>query len=120
MQAMRNVTTDKLEWAAEEGCQKATVHSEKLGDTQVQLQMLEVGAGQTLKPHSHKKRREFLCVVHSSGAQIRLGERVFRPTAGQTFEREPGEVMEIINDTHLPTRILVTQIGFDSSDVQWA
>ena len=115
---MRVITRDSLEWKDEEGCTKAVVHNEKLGDTQLQLEMLEVAPGQTLKPHTHKKRREFIVVVHSSGAQIRLGERVFRPIAGQTFEREPGEVMEIVNDSSHVTRLLTTQIGFDAGDVQ--
>lgn len=115
---MRVITREALEWNDQEGCSKAVVHSEKLGDTQLQVEMIEVGAGQSLKPHTHKKRREFIVVVHSSGAQIRLGDRVFRPVAGQSFEREAGEVMEIVNDSHLPTRFLVTQIGYDPADVQ--
>ena len=117
---MRVLTRDSLEWKDGEGCSRAVVHNEKLGDSQVQMEMLEVGPGQTLKPHTHKKRREFIMVVHSSGAQIRLGERVFRPVSGQSFEREPGEVMEIVNDSHQPTRFLLTQIGFDAGDVQSA
>lgn len=115
---MRVLTRDSLEWQDGEGCSRAVVHNEKLGESLVQIEMLEVGAGQTVKPHTHKKRREFIVVVHSSGAQIRLGERVFRPVAGQSFEREPGEIMEVVNDSHQPTRFLVTQLGFDAADVQ--
>jgi uncharacterized RmlC-like cupin family protein len=115
---MKILTRENLEWNSTEGIRRALVHNESLGGTQVQLEMLEIGSGQTIKPHTHQKRREFLVVVHASGAQIRLGDRVFRPLAGQAFEREPGEIMEIVNDGTQPTRILITQIGFDPADVQ--
>ena len=108
---MRVITRDSLEWKEAEGCSKALVHSEKLGESQLEVSMLEVGAGQTLKPQTHEKSREFVVVVYSSGAQIRLGTRVFRPLAGQIFEREAGEAMEIVNDSSQPTRFFLTRIG---------
>ena len=110
---MRLVKPEKLEWQGSEGCLRAEVHT----DTGMRLEMLEVPPETNLAPHHHKKRREFLCVTLAGGAQIRIGERVFRPTAGQIFEREPGEVMEIVNDTKHPLRILITQMGYDAADV---
>jgi quercetin dioxygenase-like cupin family protein len=115
---VRTIVPQDLEWQREQGVGRAVVHNEKLGDQQVQVEMLEVEAGQTLRPHTHKKRREFLVVVHASGAQLRLGERVFRPTLGQTFEREPGEIMEIVNDAPNSFRILRFQLAFDAADTQ--
>jgi len=110
---MRLVKPEQLEWQGSEGCTRAEVHNEG----GVRLEMLEVPPGANLASHHHKKRREFLCVTLAGGAQIRIGERVFRPTAGQVFEREPGEALEIVNDTKHPVRMLITQVGYDAADI---
>ncbi|MBI3926723.1 MAG: hypothetical protein HY319_14375 [Armatimonadetes bacterium] len=111
------VDPEKLEWKQEEGWRKAVIHEEKLGDTAVQMDMLEVPAGAQIAPHHHKKRREFHFVVYSGGARLQIGERFFRPTAGQVFECEPGDTMGVVNDTHHALRLMVTKIGYDPKDL---
>lgn len=117
---MRVLSKENLEWSERDGLARAQVHQESLGGTTVRVEMIEIASGQTLAPHTHSRRREFIVCVHASGAQVRLGERVFRPLAGQALEREPGEVMEIVNDGTQPSRFLVTQVGFEPSDIQTA
>ena len=111
---MRTIEAQDLEWQRDGGVASSVLHNEGT----VQVEALEVASGQSLKAHTHKKRREFLVVVFACGAQLRLGDRVFRPTLGQTFEREPGEVMEIVNDTTNPFRLLRFQLGYEASDIQ--
>lgn len=110
---MRLVKPEQLEWSGSDGCTRAELHNEG----GMRLEMLEVPPNTNLASHHHKKRREFLCVTLAGGAQIRIGDRVFRPTAGQVFEREPGEVLEIVNDTKHVFRLLITQLGYDAADV---
>lgn len=116
---MRVVMAEKLDWNSEGGTSRAPVHEEKLGDTRLVIEMVEIPAGGHLAPHYHEKRREFHSVAASGGAQVQIGERVFRPIAGQVFEREPGEILAITNDTLHPLQLLVTRIGYDPDDIHW-
>ncbi len=116
---MRVVVAEGLDWQTEEHYRTALVSSEKLGDQELRIDMLEVPSGHFVKPHIHKNRREMLTVVYSAGAQVRVGERIFRPVAGMSFEREAEDVLAITNDTKHPLRLLITRIGYDEDDIEW-
>ncbi len=115
---MRVVTAESLEWEADKRSAKAVIYSEKMSG-ELRIEMLEVAPGDFIPAHRHSRRREFFAVTFSAGAQMQIGERIFRPIAGQVFEREPGEVLAVTNDTKHPLRLMITRIGFDESDVEW-
>ena len=54
-----------------------------------------------------------------AGAQIQIGDRIFRPTAGQVFHREPGDILALTNDTPHPFRYSVTRFGYQAADIEW-
>lgn len=70
----------------------------------------EVGPQQSFGPEKLASGKELITVTLAGGAQVRLSDRVFRPLAGQIFQREAGEELEIVNDTHLPLRLLRVQL----------
>ncbi|MCA9791380.1 MAG: hypothetical protein KC910_06280 [Candidatus Eremiobacteraeota bacterium] len=116
---MRVVTAEGLDWESDQNPSTAVIHSEKLGDQELRIEMVEVRPGDFVPPHRHARRREFFSVAYSAGAQMQIGERIFRPIAGQVFEREAGEVLAITNDTKHPLRLMITRIGYDPNDIEW-
>lgn len=70
----------------------------------------EVGPGQSWGPEKLAAGHELVVITLAGGAQVRLGERVLRPLAGQIMQRDAGDEMEIVNDTHQPLRLLRVQL----------
>lgn len=116
---MRVVTAESLDWESGQNPSTAVVHSERIGEQELRIDMIEVLPGDFVAPHRHARRREFFAVAYSAGAQVQIGERIFRPIAGQVFEREAGEVLAITNDTKHPLRLMVTRIGYEADDIEW-
>lgn len=117
---MKVIHAESVDWTdLEHDVREAKLFSETHGETQTQVDLVEVGSGGYIPPHRHKLRREFLTILFSAGAQIQIGDRVFRPVAGQVFEREPGDILALTNDTTHPFRFSVVRLGFDAMDVEW-
>lgn len=116
---MRVVAPESLEWKASEHYRSALISSQNLGSSELRIEMLEIASGQHVPAHLHRRRKEYLTVTFSAGAQIQIGQRIFRPIAGQVFEREAGEVFAATNDTKHPFRVMVTRIGYDENDIEW-
>lgn len=70
----------------------------------------EVGPLQSFGPEKLASGQELITVTLAGGAQVRVGERVFRPLAGQMLQRDSGEELELVNDTQLPIRLLRVQL----------
>ncbi|MBX3169137.1 MAG: hypothetical protein KF760_17145 [Candidatus Eremiobacteraeota bacterium] len=66
----------------------------------------EVAPHQSFAPEKLGSGQELITITLAGGAQVRVGERVLRPLAGQILQRESGEELEIVNDTLQPVRLL--------------
>ena len=97
----------------------AKVYSKTHGSEETRVDIVEVPAGGYIPAHRHSSRREFITILLSAGAQLQIGERIFRPVAGQVFHREPEDIMALTNDSHHPFRYSVVSFGYESSDVEW-
>ena len=71
----------------------------------------EVASHQTFAPEKLASGTELITVTLAGGAQVRVGERVLRPLAGQILQRDSGEELEVVNDTLQPVRLLRVQIA---------
>ena len=117
---MQEIHAENVNWkATEHGVREGEVFAEAHGSEETRIDMVEVPPGGYIPAHRHSQRREFFTILQSAGAQIRIGERTFRPTAGQVFHREPGDVMALTNDTPHPFRYTVTRFKYLASDVEW-
>lgn len=117
---MQAIHSENVSWETRDrGVREAELFAQTHGADEVRVDLVEVPSGGYIPPHRHQQRREFLTVLLSAGAQIQLGERIFRPTAGQVFHREPGDIFALTNDTPHPFRYTVTRFGFQASDVEW-
>ena len=117
MQAIHN---ENVTWESKErGVREAELFAQTHGQEQVRIDLVEVPSGGYIPPHKHSQRREFFTILLSAGAQIQLGERIFRPTAGQVFHREPGDIFALTNDSSHPFRYTVTRFGYQADDVEW-
>jgi quercetin dioxygenase-like cupin family protein len=117
---MQAIHAENVSWkSGERGVREAEVFVEQHGSQETRIDMVEVPPGGYIPAHRHSQRREFLTILFSSGAQLQVGERIFRPTAGQVFHREPNDVLALTNDTPHPFRYTVTRFGYQASDVEW-
>jgi hypothetical protein len=66
----------------------------------------EVAPHQSFAPEKLGSGSELITVTLAGGAQVRVGDRVLRPLAGQILQRDSGEELEIVNDTLQPVRLL--------------
>lgn len=113
---MQIIHADNVKWEADErGVKEAEVFSDK----QVRIDLVELPSGSYLPPHRHAQRQEYITILLSAGAQMQIGERIFRPIAGQQFLREAKEILAITNDTPHPFRYSTTRFGYQESDVEW-
>lgn len=71
----------------------------------------EVASHQTFAPEKLASGTELITVTLAGGAQVRVGDRVLRPLAGQILQRDSGEELEVVNDTLQPVRLLRVQIA---------
>ena len=117
---MQVIHADNVEWKSkEQGVREAKIFSTAHGSQETRIDIVEVPSGGYIPPHRHSSRQEFITVLLSAGAQVRIGERIFRPLAGQMFHREPGEVLALTNDSEHPFRYSVTSFGYESSDIEF-
>ena len=66
----------------------------------------EISPQKTLAPEKLASGQELVVVTLAGGAQVRVGERVLRPLAGQVIQRDAGEELEVVNDTTQVLRLL--------------
>lgn len=117
---MQALHAENVNWKSlEHGVRTAELFVERHGDQETRIDLVEVPAGGYIPAHRHQQRIEFLTVLLSAGAQMQIGERIFRPTAGQVFHREPGDLLALTNDTPHPFRYSVTRFQFVASDLEW-
>ena len=117
---MQALHEDNLSWeSGERGVREAEVFSIGQGQDETRIDIVEVPSGGFIPAHRHSRRREFITILLSAGAQMQIGERVFRPTAGQVFHREPQEILAITNDSHHPLRYSVARFSYSKTDVEW-
>lgn len=117
---MQAIHSENVTWESKDkGVREAELFAQTHGAEQVRIDLVEVPPGGYIPAHKHAKRQEFYTILLSAGAQIQLGERVFRPTAGQVFHREPGDIFALTNDSPHPFRYTVTRFGFDANDIEW-
>ena len=117
---MQAIHADNVNWKSRgRGVREAKIYSSISGSDETRIDIVEVPAGGYVPPHRHSSRREFITILTSAGAQLQIGERVFRPVAGQVFHREPEDVMALTNDSHHPFRFSVVSFGYDKSDIEW-
>lgn len=114
---MQALHADNVNWKAQENNVREAEIFEVSEDTRID--MVEVPPGAYIPAHRHKSRREFITILLSAGACIRIGERTFRPIAGQVFHREPGDVMALTNDSEHPFRYSVVRFGYDPKDIEF-
>lgn len=117
---MQALHEDNLSWeTGERGVRQAEVFSLSHGGDETRIDIIEVPSGGYIPAHRHSRRREFITILLSAGAQIQIGDRIFRPTAGQVFHREPQEILAITNDSHHPLRYSASRFGYVKSDIEW-
>ena len=101
--AMESIHSENVTWkATDNGSREAKIFSSLSGTNETRIDMIEVPAGGFIPAHRHSARREFITILKSNGAQLQIGERIFRPLAGQVFHREPKEILALTNDSHHP------------------
>jgi quercetin dioxygenase-like cupin family protein len=117
---MQALHVENVNWKSKErGVREAELFAETHGSEETRIDLVEVPPGGYIPAHRHSQCREFLTILLSAGAQLRIGNRVFRPTAGQVFHREPEDVMALTNDTPHPFRYTATRFRFQASDIEW-
>lgn len=117
---MQAIHVENVSWKeSERGVREAELFAETQGTAETRIDMIEVPAGSFIPAHRHTQRREIVTILHSAGAQLQIGDRIFRPIAGQLFHREPGDVMALTNDTPHPFRFSLTRFGYLASDIEW-
>lgn len=100
---MQVISESNVEWSNEEWGRQARLASQALWQ--------EVEPSRSFGPDKLGQGQELITVTLAGGAQVRVGDRVLRPLAGQMLRREAGEELEIVNDTHQPLRLLRVQIA---------
>lgn len=113
---MKTFDAASLPWTETANHQEAELHAG--AGPAVRVWVLQVPAGASYGPLQGADTRLFFCCMHTAGARLHLGSRIFRPLPGQIFECEPGDVFGVANDTRQETRFLVTQIGPAQSDLK--
>ena len=117
---MQAIHADNVNWKSQSrGVREAKIFSKYNGSEETRIDIVEVPAGGYIPPHRHSSRREFITILLSAGAQLQIGDRVFRPIAGQVFHREPEDILALTNDSHHPFRYSVVRFGFEASDIEW-
>lgn len=117
---MQAIHADNVTWKTKSrGVREAVVFRTSSGSDETRIDMVEVPAGGYIPPHRHSGRREFITILLSAGAQLQIGDRIFRPIAGQVFHREPGDILALTNDSHHPFRYSVVRFGYEASDIEW-
>lgn len=117
---MQAIHAENVNWKSHDrGVREAKIFSAVHGSEETRIDMVEVPAGAYIPAHRHSSRREFITILLSAGAQLQIGERVFRPIAGQVFHREPGDVLALTNDSQHPFRYSVVRFGYESSDIEF-
>lgn len=117
---MQTIHAENVNWTqGDRGVKEAEVFVQPHEDEETRIDLVEVPAGSFIPPHRHQRRREFITILLSAGAQVRIGDRIFRPTAGQVFHREPQEILALTNDTEHPFRYSVTRFRYQEGDVEW-
>ena len=66
----------------------------------------EIAPQHSFGPEKLASGQEIIMITLAGGAQVRVGERVLRPLAGQVIRRDLGEELEVVNDTLQILRIL--------------
>ena len=116
---MQAIHAENVNWKSHErGVREAKIFSAIHGSEETRIDMVEVPSGAYIPAHRHSFRREFITILLSAGAQLQIGDRVFRPIAGQVFHREPGDVLALTNDSQHPFRYSVVRFGYESSDIE--
>lgn len=117
---MQTIHAENVDWnVTERGVKEAGLFATTNASEESRIDLVEVPPGSYIPAHRHAHRTEFLTILLSAGAQMRIGDRVFRPTAGQVFQRDPGEVLALTNDTPHPFRYSVTRFRYEEFDVEW-
>lgn len=117
---MQAIHADNVNWKMKSrGVREAEIFRSYAGSEETRIDLVEVPAGGYIPPHRHSSRREFITILLSAGAQLQIGDRIFRPIAGQVFHREPRDVLALTNDSHHPFRYSVVRFGYESSDIEW-
>ncbi|MFA5506932.1 MAG: cupin domain-containing protein [Vulcanimicrobiota bacterium] len=117
---MRPIHADNVTWKARaRGIREAQIYSAFHGSDETRIDMVEVPAGGYIPPHRHSARTEFITILSSAGAQLQIGDRIFRPMAGQVFQREPGDLFALTNDSQHSFCYSVVRFGYESSDVEF-
>jgi hypothetical protein len=100
---MQVISEHNVEWAEQEWGRQSQVAPQALWQ--------EVQPNRNFGPEKLAQGQELITVTLAGGAQVRVGERVLRPLAGQVLRREAGEELEIVNDTLQPLRLLRFQVA---------
>ena len=117
---MQPIHSENVTWKARtRGVREAQIYSAIHGSDETRIDMIEVPAGGYIPPHRHSSRTEFITILSSAGAQLQIGERIFRPIAGQVFHREPGDILALTNDSQHPFCYSVVRFRYESSDVEY-
>ena len=117
---MQPIHSENVSWKARKrGVREAEIYSAIHGSDETRIDMIEVPAGGYIPPHRHSSRTEFITILSSAGAQLQIGDRIFRPIAGQVFQREPGDVLALTNDSQHPFSYSVVRFRYESSDVEY-
>ncbi len=115
---MSAIHPEKLKWTPLEfGVQETSIFPAPGGQAHTRISMVEVAPGGYIPAHRHEGRHEFLTVLLSAGAQMQIGDRIYRPTAGQVFERSAGEILALTNDSHHPFRYSVVRFHLGEHDL---
>ena len=117
---MQSIHADNVNWkSTKRGVREAKIFSAFHGSDETRIDLVEVPAGSYIPPHRHSFRREFITILVSAGAQMQIGDRIFRPIAGQVFHREPEDILAVTNDSHHPFQYSVVRFGFEPTDIVW-
>jgi len=103
---MQVYSEHNVEWAEQAWGRSSTIAPQSMWQ--------EIAPQRSFGPENLDKGQELIMITLAGGAQVRLGERVLRPLAGQIMQRLAGEELEVVNDSLQPLRLLRIQLPADA------
>ncbi len=107
------------EWIERKNYRKKILFTEEdLESKGVRIQLVEVDANNTVKPHYHESQTE-VYNVQRGRAILRIGENNHKVSKGDTLICKPGTVHGVKNRSDEVFRLLVIKTNYEENDSYW-
>jgi quercetin dioxygenase-like cupin family protein len=116
---MKYFELKKDSWTDAEGYRKAIVAGSDVLEQEGNLiQIVEIAAGNAVKPHHHDSSLEFLYVIDGE-CDFGINTETLRLKPGDMLLTEPGDIHSVRNNGDEPFRVLVFKTNAVSGDTFW-